>query len=272
MTFKMRSYIPKPPLSEFVALIWLYEGSSRLHVLERVLPTGTMELIVNLREDEARIYDRQNTNHYQTLPGSLICGAHSDYFVIDTIGQQAVMGVHFKPGGAFPFFKLPAGELRNTHVPLETLWRGFASELRERVLAAPTADSKFRVLEQVLLAQAARPLERHRAVTFALDRLPQARTISDVTNQIGLSKRRFIQLFDEEVGLTPKLYARVLRFQQVLHLVQKQEQIDWVEVALACGYFDQAHFIHDFRAFSGLNPTAYLTVRGEHLNHVPLTD
>jgi len=272
MTTLIRRYVPNPPLSEVVSMFWLYEGSSRPHAMERLLPTGTMELVINLREDESRIYDRENTSRHQTLPGALVCGAHSEYFVLDTACQQAVIGVHFKPGGAFPFFKLPVSELRNSHVSLETLWHGLAGELRERVLAAPTPEAKFHVLEQVLLAAATRPLVHHPVVAFALNQLPHARTVSDVTDRIGLSRRRFIQLFDEEVGLTPKLYSRVLRFQQVLHLVQNQRQVDWVEVALACGYFDQAHFIHDFRSFSGLNPTAYLTVRGEFLNHVPITD
>jgi len=73
------------------------------------------------------------------------------------------------------------------------------------------------------------------------------------------------------VGLTPKLYCRVQRFQQVLRLLDTGRPFDWANVALACGYYDQAHFIRDFRAFSGLSPTTYLRNRGEHLNHVPMT-
>ncbi len=87
-----------------------------------------------------------------------------------------------------------------------------------------------------------------------------------------LSPKRFIQVFSEEVGLTPKLFCRVRRFQEVLRLIEKGQHIEWAEIALTCGYFDQAHCIHDFRAFSGLNPTTYLTHRGEHRNHVPLGD
>ena len=93
-----------------------------------------------------------------------------------------------------------------------------------------------------------------------------------MTERIGLSPRRFIQVFREEVGLTPKLFCRIRRFQEVLGLIGRGQHVEWAEVALACGYFDQAHFIHDFRAFSGLNPKAYLAHRGEHLNHVPLCD
>ncbi len=93
-----------------------------------------------------------------------------------------------------------------------------------------------------------------------------------LTERLGLSPKRFIQLFSQQVGLTPKVYCRVQRFQRVLQTVQLQQQVDWADVAAGCGYYDQAHFIRDFRAFSGFNPSAYLSLRGENLNHVPLRD
>jgi AraC-like DNA-binding protein len=269
----MHSYIPQPPLSDHIALFWWYTGQDPSHAKERLLPTGTVELVINLRGDTLRVYDRQNTDQYDSFPGALICGAHSEFFVIDTTDQASVMGVHFKPGGAFPFFKLPADELHNQHVSLETLWGAAANNLREQLLAAETLPARFRLLEQALLAQAAQSLTRHPAVAFALKTIQSMAypgPIADVTGQIGLSARRFSQLFNQQVGLTPKLFCRVWRFQQALHLIQRQQEIDWVDLALTCGYFDQAHFIHDFRAFSGLNPTAYLAQRSEHLNHVPL--
>ena len=268
----MRHYIPAPPLGDFVGLFWLYEGYRQAYELERCLPTGTTELVINLREDRVRIYDRRDVRRFQTLPGALVCGTHSEFFVIDTAQQFAVLGVHFKPGGAFPFFKLPAGEVRNQHVALADLWGARAGELRERLLAAATPAAKFEVLERVLLAQLARPLERHPAVDYALRQLPHARSVAAVTADVGLSQRRFIELFDAQVGLTPKRYARVQRFQQVLRLTQHQTAVDWAEVALQCGYFDQAHFSHDFKAFSGFSPAAYLSLRGEHLNHVRVPD
>ncbi len=270
-----RTYIPRPPLSDFVELLWSYEGDDPPHAKERVLPTGTVELIVNLSEDTERVYDGQDPARFQSFRGALVCGAHSGYFVIDTASQASIMGVHFKPGGAFPFLGLPACELRDTHVSLDTLWGAGADDLRDRLLEAETAEARFRVLERSLLAQAARPLARHPAVAFALKEFgdaAHARTVSEVTGRIGLSQRRFIRVFSEEVGLTPKLFCRVRRFQEALRLIGRGQHVEWAEVALACGYFDQAHFIHDFRAFSGLNPTAYLAHRGEHLNHVPLRD
>ena len=268
-------YRPPPPLSDFVDLFWWMKDYCQPHNKERLLPDGSMELVINLTEDRARIYDPRDTSQYHTLKGALVVGAHSEFFVIDTTGQRSVVGVHFKPGGAFPFLGLPACELHNTLLSLETLWGAQAGELRDRLLEAGTPQAMFRILEESLLAQVARRLGRHPAVAFALREfgsVPHTRTISEVTGQIGLSAKRFIQVFNDEVGLTPKLFCRVRRFQRVVWRLHNGEPVEWAAVAADCGYFDQAHFIHDFRAFSGLNPTTYVSQKTDHLNHVPLID
>lgn len=267
------SYIPQPPLTNFIRLFWLYEGYTLPYMKERVLPTGTVELVINLSEDATWIFDKQRTDQCRRFGGALVCGMHSEYFVIDTTQQSSILGVNFKPGGAFPFFGLPVSELHNIHVSLDTLWGTTARELREQLLEAGTPQMKFSILERFLLARLSSYAGRHPAVAFALkefQRMPYVRAMADVTAQIGLSQRRFIQVFNEEVGLTPKLFCRVLRFQEVLRFIENGRRADWAEIAGACGYYDQAHFIHDFRAFSGLTPSAYLLNKGEHLNHVPL--
>jgi AraC-like DNA-binding protein len=264
------AHVPQSPLSEFVECIWFQEGNLPPHPRERLMPDGTMELVINLYEDRLSVVDRHNPARVQYYRGSLIGGPHSEFDVIDTTDQQAIMGVHFKPGGAFPFFCIPAGELHNAMMPLDCLWGASADDLRGRVLEADTVEAKFRALEYCLLERAVRPLELHPAVVFALNEFRQTPIISHVKEQIGLIQKRFIQVFQEQVGLTPKLYCRVRRFQRALRLIAEQSDVEWTEVALACGYFDQAHFNHDFRAFSGISPTAYVAQRGQHFNHVAL--
>ena len=95
--------------------------------------------------------------------------------------------------------------------------------------------------------------------------------VRDLARRVGLSQRRFIQLFTAEVGLTPKLYCRVRRFQRARELVRTTKEPDWAAVAVACGFFDQSHLIRDFREFTGLSPAAYVHQRTEHalLHYVP---
>jgi AraC-like DNA-binding protein len=267
-----RTYLPGPPLSDFVACMWYGADYLVPHALERVLPTGGMSLIINLHEDQTRVYDRNDVSKYRTLGGAIVTGASSEFAVIDTAEQRSTVGVAFKPGGAFPFFPLPAGELQDSDVSLAALWGAEAGLLREQLLEAKTPEQKFAILERTLLRRRAKPLERHPAVRFAVHNF-QSRpnhAVSAVTQQIGLSERHFIQVFAAQVGLTPKLFCRVQRFQNVLTRLSRAPVIDWTQIALCCGYFDQAHFIHDFKAFSGINPSTYVANKTQFQNHVVL--
>jgi AraC-like DNA-binding protein len=266
------TYTPQHPLSDFVNCFWSFEGPPASHARERLLPSAEMELVINLREDRVRLYNRENYAQAATFRGQVIVGPQTEYFVIDTDEQQSVLGIHFRPGGAFPFFPLPCGELRDQHVGLDCLWGNLAGELRERLLEAATCSERFGVLEGFLLSRVKRPLTRHRAVSFALQEFRRAQSIGEIVDRIGLSQRRFIEAFSAEVGLTPKLYCRVRRFQELLRRIQGMREVDWTGTALDCGYFDQAHFNHDFRGFTGMSPSAYLATNRRNMNHVPILD
>lgn len=282
-------HIPAAPLDEFVEMIWFCELDAPLpHAQERLLPNGSVELIINLKEDATRTYDRRDNVKFTSMPGSIVTGMHTEFFVIDTSEQELVLGVHFKAGGAFPFLGLPAGELLNLHVALEDLWGHSAvNELRELLLAAATVAEKFRIVEQHLLRIIYRPFKSsfikmqsnstgNRAVDLALDNFlaaPGEQRIAEVIDTLGISQRRFIELFKRKVGTTPKSFCRVMRFQQVVRTIAAttdRKQIDWTDIALGCGYFDQAHFVHDFKNFAGITPTEYAASVTEHQNHVAL--
>ena len=268
-------YTPPPPLAQFVQCFWYWEGISEgTHTHERLMPNGEATIVFNLHDNPIRIYNPEDVSLFDTYGHAVISGARSSYFVIDTVGQERVIGIQFRAGGAFPFFRAPADEMENASIALEDLWRFRASELRERMLAAPSIPAMFRILEQDLLAQFARPLEWHPAVAYALRhvcRAPHIGTVAALTEKIGLSPRRFIELFRQQVGLTPKAFCRVRRFQQALTTVHGAHRVEWTRVALDCGYYDQAHFIHDFQSFSGMTPSAYLAAATPHLNHVPMS-
>lgn len=269
-----RSYAPAPPLSDFIGRFWSCSDAPS-HRRERILPSGTFELVVNLREDEIRIYDPAQPDRVRRLSGAVVSGTYGSFFLIDTLQHASILGVHFRPGGAFPFLGVPAAELADAHVDLATLWgRAPASELRERLCTAATTAERFSLLERMLVRRLRHPPRRHGAVPAALAAFgPMGGEVSvrGVAQRIGLSQRRLIQVFAAEVGLTPKLYWRIRRFQQARQLVQRTEAPDWAGVAAACGYYDQSHLIRDFRELSGLSPGTYWRQASEDVlpNHVP---
>jgi AraC-like DNA-binding protein len=262
---------PAPPLDRAVASIWYFRSAPRPFALERVLPRGTAQLVVNLRDDETRLYDEARPGVCLTAPGAVLTGPGTRFEIIDTDEQEHVVGVSFRPGGTRPLFPIPAHELTGPDVPLECLWSVTdVALLREQLLGAVSPEAALDVMEGALLA-AWRDQPLHRAVGAALDTFhhtPHAVRVADVAAAVGLSVRRFIEAFRHDVGLTPKQFCRVRRFQQAVAAAHACPQVNWPEVALSCGYYDQAHFIHDFRAFSGLTPTAYRESRTAFQNHV----
>ena len=171
----------------------------------------------------------------------------------------------------WPFFDPAAEELHNQHVALADLWGSAGATLRERVLMQPTPMQRLRQLEAELLERAIRPLERRAEIEFALRRLAHApdHPITALSERVGLSPRRFTRLFSLEVGLTPKLYARIRRFDGVLRLMH-EPSIDWCEVAQRCGYFDQSHLIRDCKSLSGFTPSELAQRRTGNSYHVAL--
>ena len=268
-----RRYRPSPPLDAFIECLWYWEGAPQTHSKERLLPSGEPAIIFNLREEPIRLYDAEDLTRWAEYGHAVLSGARSNCFVIDCEQQERVIGVQFRPGGAFPFLRMPLSEAEDTSVALDDIWPGRAGEIRERLLASSDVNSMLLVLEQCLSERLARSPELHPAVTYALGQFLSGRDygrVESVSEKIGLSARRFIELFHRQVGLTPKVFCRVRRFQRVLHAVQGAKDADWAQIALECGYYDQPHFIHEFRSFSGLTPNAYLARATPHLNHVPL--
>jgi AraC-like DNA-binding protein len=203
--------------------------------------------------------------HYS---GAVLSGTYSRVFVCDATQHESMVGVHFRPGGAVPFLEQAANDFADTHADLGDLWGRSAAVLRERLCEGARPQERFRILEAFLMRRLHRHAsKRHRAVAAALNMFGAAGTgaaVRDAAREVGLCERRFIQVFHTHVGVTPKLFCRLLRFQRARALAQRVATVDWSQLASACGYFDQSHLIRDFQEFSSSSPTAYLRqVRNE---------
>jgi AraC-like DNA-binding protein len=251
---------PVPPLSSFVDSFWIYEGYIQAHARERVLPTGTMQLVFTLDAD-GRL-------------AASVAGPRSHFVELDTSRPFSAIGVHFRPGGGFPFFAVPSGELHNRTVSLESLWGRSGDGIQDRLWSASPAERRFAILESALIERMGSRSDRHSAVRYAIDRIVACagtHAVGEIVQTTGLSPRRFAELFRDQVGLPPKVFSRIRRLDAALRRIERAGEVDWTDVALSCGFFDQAHFNHDFRAFCGLNPSAYLRHRTAR-THVAVPD
>ena len=264
------SYIPQPPLSAFVEAIWSMTNGSATPSRERICPDGTMALVVHLTDRNLTFFDGGNR---QSVRVPLLAGPYSKSFLVDRSEFTAVLGVRFKPGAGRVFFPVPPYELHNIDVALGDLDPQEAVRLMDELLSACTLSAKFRMLERYLAGKIPSGLLPHPAVEHAIQeflKVPGVRAIAAVQSETGFSHTRFNQIFREHVGLTPKLFCRIRRFQSVLRQIESGLPVNWADVAAGCGYFDQAHLIHDFRAFSGITPVAYVQQQQSSENHAAL--
>jgi AraC-like DNA-binding protein len=256
---------PSPPLDTFVERIW-YCSDAAPHARERVLPGGgTVDLFINLVDDEIKIYDPVDPELVRAHSGSLVSGTSTRSVLVDPRQRKSVIGVHFRPGGAFPFLGISPSEIIDSQVGLEDLWGCTGRSLREQLSETVSPSDRFRLIQAELLRRLCRARPGHpaaRAGVRALSAGGNGPRVAEVATLVGLSHRRFIEVFEREVGVTPKVYVRLQRFHRVKQRLATLEGApSWATFALACGYFDQSHMIRDFVAFSGMTPASYLRCR-----------
>ncbi len=266
-------HFPTLPLSQFVENIWYYEGAHAEYAREKILPDGAIELIIDLDSWPKKIFeDETTTERFRTVKKAWISGERTRYIVIGADNTHMI-GIRFKPGGAYPFFDFPISELSEYVTELDLIWGHMVYDIRDQLLEIESADAKLLRFESFLLEQVQRSLIANRAIAFAVQQLqysPQFLAIRDLASQIGITQKHLITQFEKVVGLRPKTFARVAKFSKVLNVIEQQQRVEWTSIAYECGYYDQAHFIKEFHTFSGLNPSAYLTQRGDYVGYIPI--
>lgn len=182
------------------------------------------------------------------------------------------VGVHFKPWGPAAFLPMPAAELCNRPVTIEQVWgRPAVAELRDRLATAGGPHEMLTLLEEELVRRLRETagMELVRRTGGVIAATGGAVSIGDLSVAAGVSTTHLAQRFKELVGVTPKRLARSYRFTTTVLAIDPAEPVDWSDVAARAGYFDQAHFGHEFRAFTGLTPTRYVEVRRRFLREHP---
>jgi AraC-like DNA-binding protein len=265
---------PHPTLAPFIKTLWYARDPLATHRHERILPTGRAQIVISLARDYLTDANHP-TDPLQHTPAAIFLGIYSHHQQIDAIDFTELIGILFHPGGTLPFFPDNTHTFTNRETSLEDIWGRAASNLRNDLRELPTPNEKFNLLEFALRHRLSESKHQRRdpVIDFALTHLhrsPGAITITELTRHIGLSPRRLSQRFYEQVGVSPKLYCRIQRFQQAVQQMHRGTDIHWAELALTCGYYDQSHFANDFRAFSGLSATQYTTSKRPWANHIPM--
>ncbi len=238
MSARYREHAAPDRLRPYVECFWSIEAGEALPEYP-VLPDGCVDIV------------------YSPSTGAQIVGAMTRVQRFTIAGGQLQIGVRFRPGTAPGFVRVPGSQTTDRLLPLDDVWGAKGRQLGARIGEAKTAELCIALLEAELVDTSESGLVHKSPVqkisAYIVQRSGQVR-VEDLAFDAAMSARQLRRVFLEQMGLTPKHFCRVIRFRHSLPRLRSTPRGDWTQVALDCGYYDQAHFINEFREFSGYTP------------------
>lgn len=254
-----REIKPNALLKQYVKCFYIYESSSDNPFEDTVFPSGCMEIIFNLGSGAWQIASGDN---FVTNPSVELWGQITRPMFIKSVGKNTMLGIRFFPHAASCFIRENIEVLNNQVNDFRDVCDGSVSDLHVKILESSSWSKRITMLEEFLfdkLARCDKKTEKIAVITNVMEEISQDDffdNIENVASRYGITSRYLQKLFLQYTGLTPKLYSKINRFQNSLKLVAKKDT-SLTSIAYDCGYFDQSHFIREFKTFTGLTPSAY---------------
>ena len=266
-------HIPAFPLNQFIEAFIYFERAEHAHTVDRFLPNGDTEILIDFHDTPQYIYDNDSLKEIQACRHVWASGLRTEPITIPSGNGAAMMVISFKKGMSAPFFPFPMQEIKDSVVDGELIWGGDFGDLRERMLAVEDTVRRFELVERFLVARFRSALELNPCVAFAVGEMierPDFLNIRRMNEKIGYSQKHFTEMFRKQIGVTPKSYLKIMRFQKAVRTIDAAASIDWGSIAQECGFYDQSHFIHDFKHFSGFTPDEYSKIHTNYQNYLPV--
>ena len=263
------SRAPRPPLDGLVHDIYYLAGEPPYRRL--TLPAAPAPLLIVNLGAPFHIRAGNAVEAAEYADGCVVSTPTRAWDFSYPIPSRSV-GVHVKPWGLAPFLPMAAVELRDRTATIEQVWgRPTIAALRDQLAGAAEPDQMLTLLEEALMRQLREihGLDLVRHVSAAIAATGGTVPIGDLIAAGGVSSTYLARVFKEIIGVTPKRLARAHRFSTTVLAIDPAEPIDWADLAARAGYFDQAHFAHEFREFTGFTPTRYIEVRRRFLREHP---
>ena len=255
----IKSYKPCLPLQNYIESFHVVEntGNQTIRHQQRVTPNGCFEINFNLG---AKIYRRESNGKNQLHPEFCIGSRVTKQYFLSRKGDIKILGIRFYPWGITPFLKIKASEISDNIFSLEEVFGNEIKTLQEQVLNANSISDAICAIEAHLIKKMYDIDKDDKIVTDAIKTIYTSKGhigLQSLLLRYNISERRLQQRFQSAVGMNPKLYSRLVRFQNSLNQLKNCE-MSLTTVTYLCNYFDQAHFIRDFKYFSGITPKKYL--------------
>ncbi len=264
-------HTPSWPLSNFIESFVYYKDYNPVHSVDRFLPDGNINLVFDLTDYPKFIYDNYTLKEIQACKNVWFSGIRNTFITIPSGKNSEMFIINFHKGKVAPFVQMPLHEFTDQVVDGELAMSKQILFLREQLINTPTPQQKFIYAERYLLKTFGHKLHTNPCIDYAVHQILQAphqTTIANLSAKVGYSQKHLIQLFREQVGLTPKGFLKIIRFQKAITEIEQAKQINWTHIAAESGYYDQAHFISDFKLFSGFTPGKFIHLQGDFTNYI----
>lgn len=261
-------------LKKHVESILYFKGLNPNHSVERIVPTGHVFVVFELDNIPRNTYDNETLQPLETYTKVWVSGTHRNFISISAHQQSEMLAIQFKSAGAFPFLHCPLQDLNDKVVAAQEIFGSEVLELRENILMAENPQAKFNLVSNWLESRFDSKKEAPEYLLTFIELLQKepVSNLNRIMDSYPTTQKQLIQHFKKYVGLTPKYYHRILRFNEILKIINKNESLSWTEVAYSCDYSDQSHFIKEFTLFSGFNPLKFIKMDfpKERTNFFPL--
>lgn len=247
-------YSPAAGLEKLIECYWFVEGEETTSRQEKIIPDGFPELIFHYRDP----YRINITGEWQLQSRSLLAGQIRKNFYLENTGASGIVGIKLKPAAVTYLFQIEMDRLVDRVVDIEEIPGQKFELIRTAINAHKSHEEIVEMLNTFFLHQQHGEQDDRIEKTLVLlfEKQGDVR-VSDLTSHVNITERQLERLFKRYIGLPPKFYARIIRFSYIFQLMQQGDQ-SWMDIAFHSGYYDQAHFIRDFKEFSGEDPSAYL--------------
>ena len=262
MNICYREIQPSPELMPYVDCYWLQsftDSAGQTSPIQRCPPFGTVELIIHLDDNHCDVlFD----DVWQKLPRVFLAGLYRDAVVWRSPGDTRKFGIRLKPEALHSLFKVPASALYNDYTSIDNIGFHQAVSFAESLIGLPTLDQVITKTESHLKEQLLRTSRESNYFIEAANLMRTAKgdiSVEEVSNRLSVSQRQLQRVFKDQVGTTPKTFGRIIRFSNAYKEMQNLEKAGgWAGLSYLLGYADQAHFIREFKEFSGLIPHVML--------------
>lgn len=243
-----------------VESIFHLKGFQPDHSIERVVPTGHVFLLFELDGMQRETYDFETLEPDAIFQKAWVSGMHRNHLSISAHENSEMFVIQFKAFGAYPFLQQPMDELADRVIPGENIPKCDLYATRERLYAASTSIEKFAVADEWLEANFDPDMMASQSLVDVVEKLQAepASKLNEVVASFDGTQKHLISQFKKYIGITPKQYQRVLRFNDIFVQIQGDQFLSWSDIALRCGYSDQSHFIREFKKYSGFVPESFL--------------